>query len=520
MRATRVAMQTMPASRTAPLAPAIAGLVLTLALAVGLSACGGGREASAPCAAGPAPILRIAAELPPRGEAAARASLSSGPFSDTSLIALDLSGRPRPALAQSWQASPDRRTWTFTLRDGLRAQNGQALTAARVRDLLSAGLAVKTFAKALGRDLQGIDAPTPTTLVIRLARPNSMLLEVLAGNRLASDAGHPDWYAGPFRLVRDTPDEMTYEPFAGVWSGPPTVAGLRLRFFPSSRAGWAAFLRDEADVFYDIPTDAIPLLRERRDVQLFDSGPRFIFTLGFQQRHPLLRDPRVRQALNLAIDREALGRRFFGTGTSALPGAGPFAPHYWAAEGAEAQWPYDPARARALLKAATAGRTEPIELVCLTMDQSALYADVVSAIELQLQLVRVHLRIVTLPFEEILRRMASGDFELAAMPMRAGYTSLSPYFFWRTPQQVYRTNYVSADAAWDRLREAASDDEERAGVRAVLDVMREDPPAVFVLGTPTLRAVRRTWRVPDTNADVLRTMPYWTLAETPPCGSR
>jgi ABC-type transport system substrate-binding protein len=496
-------------------APAIA--LAIAALAAGVSACGRTHDAPAPCATGPAPIVRVAAALPPGSERVGRSSLSSEPFADVSLLRFDRAGRPQPALARSWETR-DRRTWTLTLREGLRAQNGEPLTAPRVRELLLAALASEPIYTPFTRDVEGIDAPTPATLVIRLARPNSMLPEALARVRLATQAGRPEWSAGPFRLVRDTPDEIVYEPFPGTWNGPPTVAGLHLRFFPSPRMAWAAFLRNEADVFYDIPPDTIPLLGQDQEVQIFDTGSRYTYVLGFQLRHPLLRDARVRQALNLAIDRAAVARRFFGT--YAAPGPGPFSATYWAAEGAGETWPYDPVAARALLKAATGGRTRQIELVCLTADRNPFYADMIASLEAQLALVHVRLRIVTLPFQELLRRMKAGDFELVSLPALSGLGAIAPYYFWHSPQPLYRTHYTAADAALDALAAAGSDDEERAAVRAVLDVMRRDPPAVFVLPIPSLRAVRRKWRVPDGDHDIRRTLPYWTLAETPPCDPR
>jgi ABC-type transport system substrate-binding protein len=486
----------------------------TAVLAVGVTACGRTHEAPAPCATGPASVLRIAVGLPPGLGENARASLSSMPFEDTSLVRLDLAGHPQPAVAQAWETR-DRQTWTFTLRAGLRMQNGDALTASRVRDLLRAGLETDPIARPVRRALQGIDTPTPTTLVVRLSGPSSMLLETLAVIRLSGVPRHADWAAGPFRRIRDTPDEIDYEPFPATWSGPPTISGLRLRFFPSPRVAWAAFLRNEADVFYDVPPEAVPLLAEDRDVRLFNSGSRYTYTLIFRQRHPILRDARVRQAINLAIDRDAIVRRFFGKYTAAAHG--PFSPTYWAAEAAGTAWPYDPVQARALLKAAMAGHAAPIELECLTTSQVPVNADIAAALEAQLEHVGIRLRLVTLPLDEMSRRMASGDFDLIASTMATGYGGLPAYMFWHSPTAYVRTSYSAADAALDALERAASDDEERVAARAVLNVMHRDPPGAFVVAMPAMRAVRRKWRVPEDEPDIRRTLPYWTLAEAPPC---
>lgn len=472
-----------------------------------------------PCAPTPAPVVRVAVGLPAGMGSNARASVSTSPFADTNVIRFDPSGRPIPAIAASW-ARRDALTYVFTLREGLHAQNGQRLTASRVRHLLIGAVKDEFALHAVWPDVQSIDAPSPTTLVIRLARPNDMLLEALAESELTSDTQSPEWRAGPFRLVSGTPDEMIFEPFAGTWSGPPTVAGMRMTFYPSARAAWAAFMRNDVDMFHDVPPEAEPLLAQSPDVQLFDIGSRFVYTLTFQQRHPVLRDPRVRLAINLSIDREAIVKRL---GPFWKVGRGPFSPNYWGAQGVGEAWRYDPVAARALLKEALGGREQPIELECLTTNQYSTYADIAAAIAVQLERVHIRLHIVTLPIQELDRRVMAGNFELTSLPTLTGYGIVGARLFWHGARPVFRTNYTAADTALDALVRATNDDEERAAVREVLDVMHRDPPAAFVVNIPTMRAVRRTWRVPDTDRDIRRTLPYWTFAPdasnapNPPC---
>jgi ABC-type transport system substrate-binding protein len=246
---------------------------LTLA-AAGLSACA--RERSR-CDAPPPPTVRIAMPnlMAPR---VANRTLMGDAYTRAALLALDRQGETRPALAKAW-STDDRRTWTLTLRDGLRAHDGRPLAVAAIRDLLLAQL--------------------------------------------------------------------------------PALAGLRVHFYASARAAWAALLRNDADMVYQVPSDALPLLAENPDVQLIDSGPRYVAVLGFQQRHPVLRDVRVRQALNLAIDRDEIARRLLLA--NAGGDRGPFSPAYWATRDAGAPWSYDPAAARALLAPLTQDGRVPLE---------------------------------------------------------------------------------------------------------------------------------------------------------------
>jgi peptide/nickel transport system substrate-binding protein len=483
-----------------------------MGLSVCLCACGANQ---APCAQSPPPTLRMAVDSPVPPHTPGHPVVTPMMFTDTQLLRLDMHGRPIPALAREWQTT-DRQTWTLTLRDGLFSHDGQPVTAERVRATLLAGI---VDFDPVWRDMRQIDTPTPTTIVFHLAHANSMLPEALSNLGVAVHG----LKTGPFRATRDTPDRIDYVAFPNYWGGAPRLAGVRVDFYHSPRAAWAALLRNEADFLYEVPPAAVPLLARNPDIRMYPGRSQYIFTLGFQIHSPRLRDVRVRQALNLAIDRDALVRRVFADyeqlAGNAKPAAGPFSQDYWAAEDAGPMWPYDPAAARALLSAATHGGTKPLELVCLTSGDFPLFADLAAVLAVQLERVHVRLRLEPLPLQAFDARMGSGDFDLFAIPMRAGLSGLWPYIFWHSgsPQQLLKSGYASADADLDALATAATPEAERAAVRAVVETMHRDPPAAFVLPMPLVRAVRSTWQVPDDTPDIRYSLPRWTLKASTPC---
>jgi peptide/nickel transport system substrate-binding protein len=489
-------------------------ITLTLTIA-GLSGCA---RAPAPCDAAAAPsTVRIAVANPMAPQVANR-DLVGRLFSGATLLGSDHLGQPRPALASKWETS-DRRTWTLTLRDGLHTHDGQPLTSTAIRDALLPRVPQLKAYSPVWRDVTGIDAPTPATLVFRLARPSSAFPEALSEYSVVGESGMASLDAGPFRLTGEEGDHTDhYASFPGFWNGPPKMAGLRVSFFTSQRAAWAAFLRGEADVLYQVSPEFIPLLAQNPDVQLFDSGVRRLSVLGFQQRHPILRDARVRQALNLAIDRDEIARRFMGRGVDAE--RGPFSPAYWAVQDAGPSWPHDPTTARAILASVTANGRTPLELECLTTNEFTTVSDIAAALEAQLSRVHVRLKLRALPSQELYRRLAAGEYDVFVMPMLAGTTGLWPYTFWHSRSQRYlRSGYTAADAALDAWYTAASPDAEREAARAVLDVMRRDPPAAFLGPTPSVRAVRRTWRIPEDEVNLRESLPRWTPAPSAGCGA-
>jgi ABC-type transport system substrate-binding protein len=355
--------------------------------------------------------------------------------------------------------------------------------------------------------------------VFRLARPTSAFPAALEAAAI-----DPELSTGPFRLLEDTDTHRVYEAFPGFWGGPPKLAGVRIDFYKTPRAAWAALLRNDADFLYDVPPEALPLLARNPDIRLRAARPLQVLTLGFQVGRPRLRDVRIRRAINLAIDREELARRVFANYLEVTDGitstrSGPFAPDYWAVEGGGPAWPYDPAQARALVREATGG-TGDLELVCITGNQLPLVADLVAGIEAQLQRVHIRLRIVPLEISAFGARMQGGDFDLFAVPMAAGFGAFFPYRFWHSasPARLLTTGYSGANAELDALYTASSEDAERAAAHAVLDVMYRDPPAAFLLPMPIIRAFRRGWHVPDEPKDIRYSLPRWTREIGTPCG--
>jgi peptide/nickel transport system substrate-binding protein len=293
---------------------------------------------------------------------------------------------------------------------------------------------------------------------------------------------------------------------------------LQLQRYPDMRTGWAAFLRHEADVLYDVTPSAVASLRQNPDIRLMVGASRGQYTMGFRRRN-LLRDVRVRQAINLAIDRHRIVQRLYGDSPSltryATPVAGPFSPEYWALEGAESLWPYDPVAARALLKEATGGRSEPIELSCIIGGEFPDFADIAAIVEAQLQRVNIRVRFEPLSFRAFVTRVAQGDFDMYLSQMATSHGGLWAYTFWHSGgdegSRLLRSGYTAADDALDRLYTAESPDAERAAVRAVMDVMHRDPPAAFLITRRSLRAVRSTWHVPDEGREIELSLDRWTL---------
>jgi peptide/nickel transport system substrate-binding protein len=224
---------------------------------------------------------------------------------------------PEPALAERWE-NPDDRTYVFTLRDGLRFSDGRPVTAEDVAASLNAarerGWATRNYLQAI----ESVRAAGPRSVVIRTRFPYLVLLFKLPwGLVLPADAVAATPVAavgtGPYRLE-------SWEPGRGfaLARNPhfrEAPAGFaRARFVVVSDAGerLGKLLRGEAQVADQVPLDMVEALRGRDDVTVFaGAGIRVIF-LGLRVDAPPFSDARVREAVDLAIDREELISRAYG----------------------------------------------------------------------------------------------------------------------------------------------------------------------------------------------------------------
>lgn len=229
------------------------------------------------------------------------------------LVRFDAAGEIEPALAQSWIVSDDGRRYTFRLRRTLWAR-GDRVTAKQVVDLLNAAIA-RNSRNALKPVLGAIDqmeAMTEQVLEVRLKAPRPNFLQLLAQPEMAlltsNEGTGPYRMAGSedgvLRLIPPPPDED-----AENHVRPP--ADILLRGDGAATA-IARFAAGEADFVTGGTLNDLPLLAGAtipRERLIYDPA-RGLFGLVFAHRRGMLDDPRLRHALAMAIDRDAIQGRF------------------------------------------------------------------------------------------------------------------------------------------------------------------------------------------------------------------
>ncbi len=280
------------------------------------------------------------------------------------LVRFDRSLAVQPALAQSWE-TPDEHTYIFRLRPALRFSDGRPLTAPDVVASLLAGRSQAWGTQDALASIESVRALDDQQVEVRTRRPDFLLLQDLHwGFVLPQDELRRTPVrvigSGPYQLAAQRPGAFALQrnPY---YRGPaPAFDRAEFEIVPDAAEREDRLLRGTADVIDNVPPERVAALRDHAQVRVYAGPGLRVLFLGLRVDRPPFHDPRVRQALDLALDRsELLARARLAPGVVArqlvpptVIGSDPtFVPD-----------PPDPARARALLAAAGHGRRLRVRL--------------------------------------------------------------------------------------------------------------------------------------------------------------
>ncbi|MFP5266575.1 MAG: ABC transporter substrate-binding protein [Acidobacteriota bacterium] len=286
------------------------------------------------------------------------------------LVRKDAHFHLQPWLATSWLRR-DPLTWIFHLRPGVRFTDGHALTSADVawsiRSMTNGSIV--TAKGGAFKAIAAVETPDPLTVIVHTSTPLPSLLFNLSDglfgvveNGAGADEGLHPLGSGPFRFVSQVQDkDVILERNPAYWAGAPSPTIQRVRFevVPDTITAALEMEKGSADAESNLLTmDMVHALgdhaaKSRHPHLAIATGPGArVDYLNFNVQDPALRDPRVRRAIALAMDRPALiaalWRGHARLADTLLP------PGHWAEAPADelAQYPHDIGRAIALLDAA------------------------------------------------------------------------------------------------------------------------------------------------------------------------
>ena len=273
------------------------------------------------------------------------------------LTRIDESLNPHPLLADSWTLSPDGLVYTFKLHPGVKFHDGAAFDCSVVKFSYERAVAPDSTNAQKGyfEPIAKTECPDPNTAVITLKRPTGRFLYLMGLSDSvmispASAAGNKTnpVGTGPFRFVKWVKgDRVELTRNDSYWGKAPALKSVTFRFVADPTAAAAAVMAGDLDAFPNYPApETLDQLRadKRFTVAVGTSSGKVIMSLN-NARKPF-DDVRVRRALAYAIDRKALIDALGSGGT-------PIGSHYVPGDAAYVDlsntYPYDPAKAKALL---------------------------------------------------------------------------------------------------------------------------------------------------------------------------
>jgi peptide/nickel transport system substrate-binding protein len=232
-----------------------------------------------------------------------------------------------PCLAQSWSASEDGLTYEFVLRDGAKFHNDEPVTAEDVKFSFERYHGVSH--DLMKDNVAAVETPDPQHVRFKLKKPWPDFLTFystatgsgwIVPKKYVEQVGNDGFKkapigAGPYKFVSFTPGvELVLEAFEGYWRKSPTVKRLVMKVIPDEATRLAALKRGEVDIAYSIRSELAEELRHTPGLTLKPvvlQAPNWLyFPEQWDPRSPW-HDLRVRQAANLAIDREGMSQALF-----------------------------------------------------------------------------------------------------------------------------------------------------------------------------------------------------------------
>jgi ABC-type transport system substrate-binding protein len=327
---------------------------------------------------------------------------------------------PEPCLAEKVEPSIDELTWKVTLRPGVMFHDGTRLTAADVIASFHApgkGAAATGPLAAVLDDLVAVTSPLPGEIELRFssargtrARDLAMVPIAPAAAIKARTLGAAPIGTGPLRVVGWKRGQVIeLERFAGYWGPAAKAARVHHRVVADRAEALRLVATGELDVVLQVPVpDAIAAARG--GVARFKyEQPAFLAAIYNARRKPLA-SPSVRRGLTALLDRPGIARTVLG---GARVPSGPWAPGSREADPQVLPVPFDRALAERML-----GTSRPVVqlLVPQGSTSSARIADIWASDARGLATIDV----VTLPFADLLGRLAAGDFDMAITSMSGG----------------------------------------------------------------------------------------------------
>ncbi len=417
------------------------------------------------------------------------------------LTKINADGSVTPLLAERWSMDPDGRSWTFVLRKGVRFHDGEAFDASDVKftfERAKAEGSTNKARKAVFDNIGAIATPDPSTVIVTLNKPDASFpfrmgenTAVILDPKSAATTATKPVGTGPYRFD----DWRKGSAITLVkWDGyrdpkAATIQRATFRVISDPAAQVAALLAGDVDTF--------PRGIGNQAVRQLQADPRFTVAIGstagkgvlaLNNRRKPFDDPRVRRALQHAIDRQAFIEGVLeGYGT---PIGSHFAPSDAGYVDLTGVAPYDVEKAKALLK--EAGVALPLN-VTLTLPPPPYARKGGEVVAAMLAKVGVVAKIENVEWAQWLGGAFKGQFDMTIV----NHVEPLDYAQYANPQYYWGYDSAAYRGLVDRLAATAGAKDRQKLFAELQRKLADDAPNVFLFNPQNVavskKALKGVW---------------------------
>jgi len=374
-----------------------------------------------------------------------------------------------PQLAESWKVSDDGLTWTFKLRKGVKFHDGYPFNARAVYDSFARVIFKEhpyngygqwkylSLSLAQVKDIKVID---DYTISLVTAKPYAPLLNNLAlwlcpilSPKAMADykdkiGMHPVG-TGPFKFVSWTKDDqIVLERNNDYWGEKAKVDKIVLKSIPDPAARLMALQSGTVDIADDLDPDSIALVKKTPKLAVIERPSVNVGYLAFNTEKSRLKDPKVRQALSHAIDKNTIIQSIFAG--LAIPAKNPFPPSIWGYNDAIKPYEYNPDKAKKMLAEAKFDFDSELELWAMPVSRAYMPEPVKTAelIQAYLAAVGVKAKIVRHEWGAYLSKTSNGEHDMCMLGWLGGNADPDNFLYGLLSADTAKTPGAANVAIW------------------------------------------------------------------------
>lgn len=422
----------------------------------------------------------------------------------------DTAGNLVPKLATSHEVSPDGKVYTFKLRPNVTFHNGEPFTAEDVRFswTRSNDLEIKNpRARIVTKNIEDVEVVDDLTVRVKLAQPDVSILENLGEyfyivdkstlEKLGNDGfAQAAIGTGPLKFVdRKLGEQTTLEKHTNYWGEPVSYDTLVIKTVKDPQTRVAMLRAGEVDAIANIPPQLATELQKDPNVKVITrpSYQNIFIVLNPQAAHGEFANPKVRQALNMAIDRKTLiDKVMFGYATEVTSLC------HQQIVGCDIDrepYGYNPEKAKQMLEDAGFDFSRTYTAFGLAPGRVAQSKEVAEAVFFYLGQIGVKTKLELLEYGAFLGRISGKDFESADM-FWMGWTDYNNEAMGRLPRSMHSEGSLSwqndktLDEMIDQANTIVNTNEREAHMKKLFTHMYDNPPAIFLWTTDVGYAAR------------------------------